>query len=158
LLMPLYGCPGIDLRSGSLRSAHDRCRSARMRCSGPTSRRGVPLARAATEAGVPLRAAQRWLARYRQGGSTGLACLIRHDAGRPSPGQPRRKAGGFPPMARLSYAPRVPRSRHAPIRLRFVPTKTDRDQSMIDRTLSLAISPPEAGGLAAVAPLADASG
>jgi hypothetical protein len=36
-------------------------------------------------------------------------------------------------MARLSYAPRVPRSRHTPIRLRFVPTKTEREQSMIDR-------------------------
>jgi hypothetical protein len=43
---------------------------------------------------VPLRAAQRWLARYRQGGSTGLACLIRHDAGRPSPGQPRGRLAG----------------------------------------------------------------
>ena len=34
---------------------------------------GVPLTRAATEAGVPLRTAQRWLARYRRDGLAGLA-------------------------------------------------------------------------------------
>jgi hypothetical protein len=45
-------------------------------------RGGRPLTRAATEAGVPLRTAQRWLARYRQNGSTGLARLIRRDGGR----------------------------------------------------------------------------
>ena len=34
---------------------------------------GVPLARAADAAGVPLRTAQRWLARYHQDGLAGLA-------------------------------------------------------------------------------------
>ena len=42
----------------------------------------VPLARAAAAAGVPLRTAQRWLARYRRGGVQGLARVVRHDAGR----------------------------------------------------------------------------
>ena len=36
---------------------------------------GVPLARAADAAGVPLRTAQRWLARYRRDGLAGLARL-----------------------------------------------------------------------------------
>jgi transposase len=42
---------------------------------------GVPLARAADAAGVPLRTAQRWLARYRRDGLAGLARLGRSDAG-----------------------------------------------------------------------------
>jgi putative transposase len=42
---------------------------------------GVPLTRAATEAGVPLRTAQRWLARYRRDGLAGLARHPRSDAG-----------------------------------------------------------------------------
>ena len=41
----------------------------------------VPLTRAAGEAGVPIRTAQRWLARYRQGGLVGLARPTRRDAG-----------------------------------------------------------------------------
>ena len=48
---------------------------------------GVALQRAAGEAGVPVRTAQRWLARYRQGGLASLARSSRHDAGtRRSPG------------------------------------------------------------------------
>ncbi len=39
----------------------------------------VPLTHAAAEAGVPLRAAQRWLARYRQDRATGLARSLRRD-------------------------------------------------------------------------------
>lgn len=41
----------------------------------------VPLARAAEHAGVPIRTAERWLARYRQLGLAGLARAIRGDAG-----------------------------------------------------------------------------
>ncbi len=42
---------------------------------------GVPLVRAAEEAGVSLRSAQRWLARYRTGGLAGLARAGRADQG-----------------------------------------------------------------------------
>ena len=41
----------------------------------------APLARAAADAGVPLRTAQRWLARYRRDGLAGLARPGRSDAG-----------------------------------------------------------------------------
>ena len=41
----------------------------------------VPLGHAADAAGVPLRTAQRWLARYRRDGLAGLARLGRSDAG-----------------------------------------------------------------------------
>src|SRR5215813_2511936 len=40
----------------------------------------VPLARAARQAGVPIRTAERWLARYRQQGLAGLARPVRRDA------------------------------------------------------------------------------
>ena len=43
---------------------------------------GVPLARAAAQADVPLRTAQRWLQRYRAGGLDGLARSPRTSAGR----------------------------------------------------------------------------
>jgi putative transposase len=42
---------------------------------------GVPLPAAAAAAGVPLRTAQRWLARYQAGGMAGLARLPRSDRG-----------------------------------------------------------------------------
>lgn len=45
----------------------------------------VPLARAAAEAGVPLRTVQRWLARYRAAGLAGLARKARSDRGRSCP-------------------------------------------------------------------------
>ena len=48
----------------------------------PQLDRGVPLPRAAREAGIPLRTAQRWLARYRSSGLVGLARLPRTDLGR----------------------------------------------------------------------------
>jgi len=41
----------------------------------------VPLTRAAGEAGVPIRTAERWLARYRQGGLANLVRATRRDAG-----------------------------------------------------------------------------
>src|SRR5690606_34950718 len=43
---------------------------------------GVPLARAAETAGVPVRTARRWLARFRQDGVAGLARMGRIDRGR----------------------------------------------------------------------------
>ena len=46
----------------------------------PHLEEGVPLAQAARQAGVPLRTAERWLARYRQSGLTGLARPVRSDA------------------------------------------------------------------------------
>ncbi len=47
----------------------------------PCLEEGVPLTRAASEAGIPVRTAERWLARYRQGGLVGLAHPGRRDAG-----------------------------------------------------------------------------
>ena len=41
----------------------------------------VPLTRAAGEAGVPIRTAERWLARYRRGGLASLVRATRRDAG-----------------------------------------------------------------------------
>lgn len=48
----------------------------------PHLEEGVPLTRAAEAAGVPLRTAQRWLARYRQGGLTALVRQPRSDRGK----------------------------------------------------------------------------
>lgn len=47
----------------------------------PHVHQGVPLTRAAAAAGVPLRTAQRWLARYQSDGATGLSRGTRADAG-----------------------------------------------------------------------------
>ncbi len=47
----------------------------------PHLEEGVPLTRAAGEAGIPVRTVERWLARYRQGGLASLARPTRHDAG-----------------------------------------------------------------------------
>ena len=41
----------------------------------------VPLTRAAAGAGIPIRTAERWLARYRQGGLSNLVRATRRDAG-----------------------------------------------------------------------------
>jgi putative transposase len=46
----------------------------------PHVEEGVPLVQAARVAGVPLRTAERWLARYRQTGLAGLARPVRSDA------------------------------------------------------------------------------
>ncbi|WP_433566913.1 helix-turn-helix domain-containing protein [Nocardia sp. CA-151230] len=52
----------------------DRARAMhRGRVLRPHLEDGVPLTRAAADAGVPLRTAQRWLHRYRTGGLAGLA-------------------------------------------------------------------------------------
>ena len=47
----------------------------------PHLEESVPLSRAATVAGVPIRTVERWLARYRQAGLIGLARPARCDAG-----------------------------------------------------------------------------
>lgn len=54
---------------------------ARFAVLRPTLEEGVPLTRAAAEADVPLRTAQRWLARFRRDGLAGLARASRRDAG-----------------------------------------------------------------------------
>jgi putative transposase len=48
----------------------------------PHLEQGTPLPQAASQAGVAVRTAQRWLVRYRSGGLTGLARGTRSDAGR----------------------------------------------------------------------------
>ena len=55
---------------------------ARLAVLRPTLEDEAPLARSAAEAGVALRTAQRWLARYRIDGAPGLARPVRSDAGR----------------------------------------------------------------------------
>jgi len=54
---------------------------ARWQLLAPVIADGVPLARAAAAAEVPLRTAQRWLARYRTGGLVALARPTRADRG-----------------------------------------------------------------------------
>lgn len=61
---------------------------ARYHAIRPHLEDGVPLSRAADAAGVPLRTAQRWLARYRAGGFAALARSARADRGqRRMPGE-----------------------------------------------------------------------
>ena len=47
----------------------------------PHLEEGVPLARVASDAGIALRTAKRWLARYRARGLAGLVRTARSDAG-----------------------------------------------------------------------------
>ena len=54
----------------------------RWRVLQPSIEGGLPLAVAARSAGVPLRSAQRWMARYRRDGLVGLARSPRSDRGR----------------------------------------------------------------------------
>ncbi len=54
---------------------------ARFAVLRPCLEEGVPLTRAAGEAGVSVRTAERWLARYRHGGLSSLARPTRRDAG-----------------------------------------------------------------------------
>ncbi len=61
-------------------AARDRA-WARWQVLAPAVQDGVALARAAAAAGVPLRTAQRWLARYRTDGLVGLARAPRADRG-----------------------------------------------------------------------------
>ena len=66
---------------GPERGAAQAQAMARFAVLRPHLEEGVPLARAAADAGVPLRTAQRWLARYRRDGLAGLARPVRSDAG-----------------------------------------------------------------------------
>ena len=54
----------------------------RWRILRPHVENGCPLTRAAADGGVPVRTAQRWLARYRADGLAGLARQGRSDRGR----------------------------------------------------------------------------
>lgn len=54
----------------------------RWRILRPHLENGRPLTRAAADGGVPVRTAQRWLARYRADGLAGLARRGRSDRGR----------------------------------------------------------------------------
>jgi putative transposase len=55
---------------------------ARWQVLRPHLEEGVPFLRAAREAGIPARTAQRWLARYRHGGLSALTRAERTDRGR----------------------------------------------------------------------------
>jgi putative transposase len=68
--------PFAELAEGQRREV-----MARFAVLRPTLEEGVPLTRAAAEADVPLRTAQRWLARFRRDGLAGLARTSRRDAG-----------------------------------------------------------------------------
>jgi putative transposase len=64
-------------------SEEQRCKAMeRFAVLRPHLENGVPLLRAARDAGIPFRTAQRWLARHRQDGLVGLARSSRNDAGK----------------------------------------------------------------------------
>ncbi len=56
--------------------------AARMDVLRPHLHDGAPLTKVAADAGIPIRTARRWLARYRAGGPTGLARPPRPEAGK----------------------------------------------------------------------------
>lgn len=101
---------------------------------------GVPLPRIASDAGIALRTAKRWLARYRAGGLAGLIRSVRSDAG-------QRKL--IPEAAELieGMALRKPRPSIATIYRRVIDIAKERDWSppsygsvyMIVRTLDPAM-------------------
>lgn len=64
-----------------LNEAQRAAAMARFEAIRPAVEGGVPLATCIAAADVPLRTAQRWLARYRQDGLAGLARMPRSDAG-----------------------------------------------------------------------------
>ena len=68
-----------------VRRAQAQARFAFLR---PVLEEGVPLSRLAREGGIPLRTAQRWLARYRRDGLAGLALQPRSDRGQPRVAHP----------------------------------------------------------------------
>ena len=65
----------------ALSEAQRAAATARFELLKPHLHDGVPLARVAREAGVPLRTLQRWLARYHTAGLAGLARKARSDQG-----------------------------------------------------------------------------
>src|SRR5215475_7317702 len=66
--------PGIALTEAQRQVAMERFAVLQ-----PHLEEDVPLARAARQAGVPVRTAERWLAQYRQWGLAGLARPVRRD-------------------------------------------------------------------------------
>ncbi len=73
-----------DGAAASLAALDERRREqamARFAALRPHLEEGVSLACAAGHAGIPVRTADRWLARYRRGGLAGLARSARRDAG-----------------------------------------------------------------------------
>ena len=73
-----------DEAAASLAALDERRREqamARFAVLRPHLEKGVPLVRAAGHAGIPVRTAERWLARYHRGGLAGLARSARRDAG-----------------------------------------------------------------------------
>ena len=81
----LSRAPAVSGPPGALVALSEAERAAateRFELLKPHLHDGVPLARVAKDAGVPLRSLQRWLARYRAGGLAGLARKARSDQGR----------------------------------------------------------------------------
>jgi putative transposase len=70
-----------DIALAALPEDRRREAMARLAVLRPALEEDVPLARAAAAADVPLRTAQRWLARYQRDGLAGLARPTRSDAG-----------------------------------------------------------------------------
>lgn len=68
-------------RAATLKEGQRQLAMQRFGVLRPHLEEDTPLARAAQDAGIPLRTAQRWLARYRDCGLAGLARTIRGDAG-----------------------------------------------------------------------------
>ena len=68
-------------RAATLKEEHRQMAMQRFGVLRPHLEEDIPLARAAHNAGVALRTAQRWLTRYRDCGLAGLARTIRGDAG-----------------------------------------------------------------------------
>jgi len=79
---PVTGPAGQAPLLTGLSSGQREQAMARFAVLRPHLEDGVPLARAAGEAGVAARTAQRWLARYRACGLAGLARTARADTGR----------------------------------------------------------------------------
>jgi DNA invertase Pin-like site-specific DNA recombinase/transposase InsO family protein len=79
---PVTGPAGQAPLLTGLSSGQREQAMARFAVLRPHLEDGVPLARAAGEAGVAVRTAQRWLARYRACGLAGLARTARADTGR----------------------------------------------------------------------------
>src|SRR4051794_38641830 len=106
----------LERRTASLagRGEEGQARAmARFAVLRPHLEEGVPLARAAGEAGVPPRTAQRWLARYRRDGLAGLARPVRSDAGaHRAPPEPVALVEGSglkrPPASAPARPPRAP--------------------------------------------------
>ncbi|WP_156295502.1 Mu transposase C-terminal domain-containing protein [Methylobacterium aquaticum] len=73
--------PTIVASFADLAEDQRRLAMARFAVLQPTLENDVPLIHAAAQADVPLRTAQRWLARYRHDGLVGLARAGRRDAG-----------------------------------------------------------------------------